>query len=204
MPDPALVELDGHTRLLVRAAAAVAGLGDDAVREALRQARDGGVPRPWMEELLLQSHLFSGFPRALNAMHEWRALVPGAPDDPREDPDGWGARGEATCRTVYGGAYERLRANVAALHPALERWMLHDGYGKVLGRPGLDLGRRELCIVAACAISQQDRQLHSHLRGARNAGVPHAVVRRAVESIADMLGPPRAAAVCLLLDRVAG
>ena len=49
--------------------------------------------------------------------------------------------------------------------------MITEGYGKVLSRPGLDLERRELCIVAACAATEQDRQLHSHLHGALNVGV---------------------------------
>lgn len=48
--------------------------------------------------------------------------------------------------------------------------MIVEGYGKVLSRSGLDLARRELCIVAACAALRQDRQLHSHLHGALNAG----------------------------------
>ena len=67
--------------------------------------------------------------------------------------------------------YERLRENIRDLHPLLDDWMIVEGYGKVLSRPGLDLARRELCIVAACAAAAQDRQLHSHLHGALNVGV---------------------------------
>ena len=51
-------------------------------------------------------------------------------------------RGEEVCRTVYGGQYEGLRRNVRDLHPDMERWMVVEGYGKVLGRPGLDPQRR--------------------------------------------------------------
>ena len=77
------------------------------------------------------------------------------------------ARGEATCadgvRPVLRAA---ARTTSRALHPALDAWMIVEGYGKVLSRPGLDLPRRELCVVAACAAARQDRQLHSHLHGA--------------------------------------
>jgi 4-carboxymuconolactone decarboxylase len=52
----------------------------------------------------------------------------------------------------------------------MERWMVVEGYGKVLGRPQLDLPTRELCIVALLAVLGMPRQLHSHLRGALNAG----------------------------------
>jgi len=48
--------------------------------------------------------------------------------------------------------------------------VLVDAYGKVIGRPGLDLKRRELCTVAATAVLGTADQLHSHLRGALNTG----------------------------------
>jgi 4-carboxymuconolactone decarboxylase len=79
--------------------------------------------------------------------------------------------------------YERLRVNIRALHPELDEWMIIEGYGKVLSRPGLDLPRRELCIVAACAASQQDRQLHSHLHGAINVGVAPEVLTTTIEAL---------------------
>jgi len=75
----------------------------------------------------------------------------------------------------------KLRANVAAIHPALDRWMVSEGYGKVLGRPGLDLVHRELCIVGLLAAGVWDDQLYSHLRGALLAGAPVASVGRALQ-----------------------
>ena len=98
------------------------------------------------------------------------------------------ARGEETCATVYGEFYDRLRVNIRGLHPALDRWMITEGYGKVLGRPLLDLARRELCVVAACAIARQDRQLHSHLHGALNAGATVDVVSATLQVMAPLIG----------------
>jgi 4-carboxymuconolactone decarboxylase len=89
---------------------------------------------------------------------------------------------------VYGAFYDRLRVNIRGLHPALDQWMITEGYGKVLGRPFLDLARRELCVVAACAIARQDRQLHSHLHGAVNAGATVEVVSAALQVIAPLIG----------------
>jgi 4-carboxymuconolactone decarboxylase len=80
-----------------------------------------------------------------------------------------------------------LRQNIRALHPALDAWMITDGYGKVLSRPGLDLRTRELCIVAACAASAQQRQLHSHLHGALNAGATVAEVESTLDSLGDLV-----------------
>lgn len=167
------------------------------------------MPHAWVDELLLQSYLFSGFPRALNAAREWRRIAPTAtPDaDDSANParaDEWHARGEATCRAVYDGMYEKLRENVAQLHPALDAVMVMDGYGKILGRPGLDLARRELCIVAACAATLQDRQLHSHLHGALNVGVSPDTLASAIDALTPDVGADRVRSIRLLLARVLG
>ena len=59
--------------------------------------------------------------------------------------------------------------------------MVAEGYGKVLGRPGLDLVDRELCIVAMLAVQDSPRQLYSHLRGALNAGATEEDVEGVLE-----------------------
>lgn len=200
--------LDDATRRLVRLAAVATSGGEEDIRAALAQAVDN-VPDLWIEELLLQTYLFAGFPRALNAMREWRRIrhvrADGAPSPARPGAvDDWREAGEATCAVVYGPMYERLRSNIRALHPALDDWMLVDGYGKVLSRPGLDLRHRELCIVAACAAAEQDRQLHSHLHGAVNVGVPPAVIDMTIAALADIIGAARLETVRLLWARVRG
>jgi 4-carboxymuconolactone decarboxylase len=194
--------LDDETRRLVRLAAIVAAGDEPAIRDAVGAAATQ-VRAAWVEEVLLQTYLFAGFPRALNAMREWRRLHPAVATEPlAREPSR--SDGETTCATVYGPMYERLRNNIRHLHPLLDDWMIAEGYGKVLSRPGLDLARRELCIVAACAATMQDRQLHSHLHGARNAGAAIGVVDAALDSLADVVGPARMHSVKLLWARVRG
>jgi 4-carboxymuconolactone decarboxylase len=138
---------------------------DGALRRALAEAEGDAV-----EEVVLQSYLFLGYPAALNAFARWRALSGRAAGVETEPPASWAERGEAVCRAVYAGQYEGLRTNIGALHPDMERWMVVEGYGKVLGRPGLPLVMRELCIVALLAVHDVPRQLYSHLRGSLNVG----------------------------------
>jgi 4-carboxymuconolactone decarboxylase len=202
--------LDAATATLVRLAAVIAAGSEGAVRQALSlAARNGTVDPVWVEEVILQSYLFAGFPRTLNAAREWRKVSGRAapPDDEGarvERVAEWRARGEATCATVYGPFYERLRHNIRELHPALDAWMIVEGYGKVLSREALDLRRRELCIVAVCAVAQQDRQLHSHLHGALNAVASPAEVEGALAAIADLIAPDDATRYRLLWARVRG
>lgn len=196
MTEPAAIAdnfpaLDNAIRSLVQIAAAIAGAGESKTRQVMESAV-GSVEPGQVDEVILQSYLFAGFPRTLNAARTWRSVSGTAA--PQADPEAelrngsdWIRRGEETCRTVYGESYELLRENIRELHPALDSWMITDGYGKVLSRPGLSLLIRELCIVAACAATGQQRQLHSHLHGALNAGASVSQVQAALDSLSGMV-----------------
>jgi 4-carboxymuconolactone decarboxylase len=186
-----LPALDAPTRCLVRLAAVIGAGSERQTRALLVEART--LPPEWVEEVILQSYLFAGFPRTLNAAREWRRISGTAAPETDSDADArlmaqlWRARGEVTCAAVYGDMYDKLRVNIAKLHPALDHWMITDGYGKVLSRQGLDLVRRELCVVAMCALAEQDRQLHSHFHGALNVGATAAQVVGTLDALVDLL-----------------
>lgn len=187
---------------LLRLAAALGTRDEDAIRGAMERARDA-VDGEAVDEVLLQSHLFIGFPDALNALATWRE-VSGTPAPPAagEAPAAWEARGERVCSAVYGANYGKLRSNVRRLHPDVDDWMATGGYGRVIGRPGLDLATRELCIAALLAVWNVPRQLHSHLRGALNAGASVAEVDEAVDAACGVLPPGRAADVRALWGEI--
>lgn len=171
--------LSAELAALVDLSAAVVDADEATLVGCLERALADAEPRR-VEEAILQSYLFLGFPAVLDAMKQWREIAGPVEkakaglggleaDDPETEED-WLTRGEEICRRVYGSNYEKLRTNVGDIHPALDHWMVTEGYGKVLGRPDLELTARELCIVAQLAAAQREVQLHSHLRGALNAG----------------------------------
>jgi 4-carboxymuconolactone decarboxylase len=196
--------LDPARAALVRVSASLAARDADTVRAALATAAERADPTA-VEEVILQAHLFVGFPDALNALAVWREVSgTAAPEGPGDDPAGWTARGEAVCARVYGANYGKLRENVRALHPEFEAWMVEGGYGRVIGRAGLDLATRELCIAALLAVWGAPRQLHSHLRGALNAGAPAREVDAAVEIACSLMDATAAEAVRALWADVRG
>ena len=195
--------LDAPTAQLIDLAAILAAGTEAEMRTALEAAARSAIDPVWVEELVLQTYLFAGFPRTLNGMRLWRRAsnrVAEAPDIEETLATRWTRRGEQTCETVYGSLYKRLRANIRSLHPALDSWMI-DLYGRVLGRPGLDLKRRELCIVAACAALEQDRQLHSHLHGALNAGATAEEIDDTLRIVAPRMGAESSHRYALLWAR---
>lgn len=202
-----LTHLDRETRALILLAAAVA-VGEESLVEAqCRECVGVGVSAGWVDELLLQSLLMVGWPRTLNATRTWRRVGAPAAVSSEDGTDysrvgEWRSRGEEVCRTVYGASYERLRQNVRNLHPALDAWMVVEGYGRTLGRTGLDLARRELCVAAQVAVQGAMRQLHSHLKGALHAGAGAAVIAEALDAIRPMLGAEETDLVVSLWKRI--
>ncbi|MCK5688026.1 carboxymuconolactone decarboxylase family protein [Myxococcota bacterium] len=124
-------------------------------------------------EAILQTLLFAGYPRAINALAQVRRigvepeLFTEPQDTLRAD---WQRNGEELCRAVYGTSYDTLRENITWLHPDLDLWVVETGYGRVLSRPGLSARQRELCVVAVLAGQDVAPQLRSHLQGAINVG----------------------------------
>ncbi|MGH7726395.1 MAG: carboxymuconolactone decarboxylase family protein [Candidatus Eiseniibacteriota bacterium] len=159
-----------------------------SLEPVLRRARRAGLPRRALEELGLMLYLYAGFPAAIEFL---RALTLAWPvrvsrslrRAPRSGSAAsykswqtWRLRGASLCRAVYGEAYAPLRSFMASLHPDLDLWMIVEGYGKTLSRPGLGLIERELATVAALASLGRPRQLEAHRAGALRVGAPAAQI----------------------------
>ncbi len=155
-----------------------------ALRDALRDAEPAEV-----EEVILQSYLFVGYPAALGGFSVWRELTGEGPAPLVEDAEHCARRGDELGSTIYGRPWERLRVNVGKLHPDLARWMVEEGYGRVLGRPGLDLMTRELCVAALLAVLDVPRQLYAHVRGALRVGASPGQVEEALGIAYEGSGP---------------
>lgn len=199
--------LDETTTALVWLAGAIAAGDTDSIRAGVSRAMAAGAPALAVDELVLQSVLTVGWPRALVAAEIWREMVD-APA-PASDADAdytrhqeWARRGEVTCRTIYGDRYEQLRTNVRALHPALEAWMVVEGYGRTLARSGLSLDTRELCTVAQIAVLDTPRQLHSHLLGALRAGASPEAVGETLDVVREFVSPTARARATELWQQV--
>lgn len=169
-------------RLIGLWSAAIALADPSVMSETVRAAQAHRLDRSLIHEIVLQSYLFLGFPRMLEAadvLHQtWPADHPAVDLAlTADEANDWVTRGTALCRRVYGELYEPLRRKVESLAPEIFRWMVLEGYGKVLARPALSIALRELSIIAFLIVDNRPRQLHSHLRGALNCGTSPALIR---------------------------
>ncbi len=177
---------------LVALSSAIAGGDPASVAAGAEEALSNGASPAALYEALLQSYLFVGFPRAIEALFAARPALDrhGArlPAAARIDTEGWLRVGENLCRSVYGRNYEKLLETMRGLSPDLASWMILEGYGKTLSRPGLSASAREYCVVAILATTRMWRQLRSHAIGAINVGGTRARVRQSIELCAPVAG----------------
>ncbi|MBI4563148.1 MAG: carboxymuconolactone decarboxylase family protein [Planctomycetes bacterium] len=167
-----------------------------ALGVALRRALRSGAEPAELSEALLQTYLFAGFPRAIQALSELERAAGRRHAVRRERPrpaSTWRRRGTRLCRAVYGPSYAPLIRRLRRLHPDLAEWVLVEGYGRTLGRPFFSLRVREMLALPTLAALGAWLQVESHARGARLVGVTLGELRRLLAAQRGAL-PPRARA----------
>jgi 4-carboxymuconolactone decarboxylase len=160
-----------------------------------------------MYEIILQSYLFLGYPKAIEGLRLLKMQFPEFVPPPAENIDSksvrlWRKRGEALCRTTYDSNYGPLRERMKMLSPDLDNWMVWEGYGKVLSRSGVPPVVRELCTCSALVVTGDSVQLHSHMRGAINAGASGRMLRETIELLDGTAKRGRYSQASRLLDHL--
>lgn len=148
--------------------AAVAGRFE-AVPVAARLAAERGRSRAHIDEALLQVVAYGGFPRAIEALTRVHAELGAGPEGDAHDdrqPGPMARDGRAIWDAIYAGNAEVVLHHLDQLLPGFDGLVLEQAYARILSRPGLALGERELLGVAALALASLPRPLESHARGA--------------------------------------
>ncbi len=183
-----------QSRVTALFAGAVTFAFPDAIAQTAAIGQRLGVSRQTFYEIVLQSYLFLGFPRMLTAMDALNSAWPGEPQHSQLAPvsaaegQGWLDSGIKLCKQVYQQNYPALQRRVEGMSPELFRWMIIEGYGKVLSRPFVEIIDRELAIVAMLMIEAREPQLYSHIKGALNVGADPQLVRAVIDDIGDAAG----------------
>ncbi len=176
-------------RLLTIFSAVMARGEFDYTVKTIRLLKEAEINEEAIYETMLQSYLFLGFPRMIEAGLAYNKVFGdlNRPDIFKgiesDEANKWFSEGQELCRTVYGKNYKRLKDKFLAVSPEIFRWMVNEGYGKVLSRPGLTHIERELCEVAALIYEKRERQLVSHIMGSLNVGATTAMIARVNEDI---------------------
>ena len=152
----------------------------------LKQLR-ASLPEPEVDrglrEAILQVHLFAGIPRgveAWNVLQEAGGTGVVAPDELNPPATAVGAE---LFERIYARDAEAVKAHLERQHPMHAQWILQHAYGSVLSRDGLTPRMREILACVALALTGQERQLISHIRGAVRCGAGKAELLEALECV---------------------
>ncbi|MEZ6021293.1 MAG: carboxymuconolactone decarboxylase family protein, partial [Planctomycetota bacterium] len=154
------------------------------------RAAPAGEPDDEWREAILQSHLFLGFPRIVEAFEQLAAdggLQPGGPLHGERDSETTRGEGDALFDCIYGDLSDKVRRRLRQHHGHFADWIAEHAYGRVLSRPGLDGARRELLALVCLALGHLDRQFASHCRGALRLGATRAQVLAVLTSQREYL-----------------
>lgn len=155
-------------------------------------ALNEALPVLKIKEVILQNYLFCGFPNAIEGLLVFnRKLHDRHIKDDNffevRDADQMYKDGIALCQRIYGSNFEKLIKNMERISVDVARWMVNEGYAKVLSRSVLSPIERELCVVAALAALQRERQLISHIRGALHVGAQKEEITEVIEGLRVMV-----------------
>jgi alkylhydroperoxidase/carboxymuconolactone decarboxylase family protein YurZ len=197
-------------RIISLLSAVIALCRDDITRTMYNYLKEIDFNHTAIYETILQSYLFLGFPRMIEAALTHSEIFKDLPPDSGvnfdrvsdEESEKWFNNGVNLCRQVYGKNYERLKEKFISVSPEMFRWMVIEGYGKVLTRPGLTSIERELAEVAALIIDKRERQLTSHIIGSLNVGASIEQLRQVNEDIKPLSGDEAFQITGQLIDNI--
>jgi 4-carboxymuconolactone decarboxylase len=136
-----------------------------------------------VREAILQVHLFAGMPRGVEAWNVLQEAGGVGVVDPEEHESPTEGLGAVLFQRIYADDAGTVKAHLERQHPVHAQWILQHAYGTVLARDGLTPRMREILACVALALTGQERQLISHVRGAVRCGADRVELLEALECV---------------------
>ncbi len=206
--------LNDEQRSIVTIAAFTASGDLDRLEPALNQGLDSGLTVNEIKEVLVQMYAYAGFPRSLNGISTFMAVLGERQAKGVNDKDGEEASPlpRDLDRDAYGA---RVRAELAGLDeiptpaewqefaPVIDRFLKEHLFADIFARDVLDDQSRELATIAALAnMTGTAGQLKFHLGAAMNTGLTEAQMRDFITVLRDRVGTEEAEAARGVLETV--
>jgi 4-carboxymuconolactone decarboxylase len=181
------------------------------LRQALADGLDAGLTVSEINEVLVQMYAYAGFPRSLNGIGTFMALIDerrangiddpaGRPPTPLPADTDIRQRGTSN-QTQLAGA--PVTGALFTFAPAIDQFLKTHLFGDIFARDNLDWQSREIATVAALAsLDGVESQLQSHLGIALNTGLTPTNLHALVTVLAARVGRTEADRAREALDNV--
>jgi 4-carboxymuconolactone decarboxylase len=177
------------------------------LHDALTEGLNAGLGVNQIKEILVQMYAYAGFPRSLNALGTFMALLEQrraegiadpAGDEPKALPAGTNMLELGTAnQTQLTGA--PVSGPLFDFAPAIDQFLKTHLFGDIFSRDNLDWQSREIATVAALtSLDGVESQLQSHFRIALNTGLTEPQLRDLITYLHTCVGPPSSRAAAAL------
>lgn len=186
-------QLDAGQQAIVAIAAFTANGDLDKLKPALNEGLDSGLTVNEIKEILVQLYAYAGFPRSLNGIASFMAVLDERKSRGITDKEGREATPlpSGMDRDAYGA---RVRADLAGqkeipqpaawqkFAPVADDFLKQHLFADIFARDVLTHQQRELATIAALAsMKGTSGQLAFHLNAAMNSGLTEAEMRSFIE-----------------------
>ena len=181
------------------------------LRQALTDGLNAGLTINEITEVLVQMYAYAGFPRSLNGLGTFMALLEQRRADGISDPAGeQPSPRPADTNILQVGTENQTKLAGAPVTgalfdfaPAIDQFLKTHLFGDIFTRDNLDWQSREIATVAALAnLDGVESQLQSHVSIALNIGVSEANLRGLVSVLRDRVGHEQAQRAGAIVDKV--
>jgi 4-carboxymuconolactone decarboxylase len=181
------------------------------LREALTEGLDAGLSVNQIKEILVQMYAYAGFPRSLNGLGTFMALLDQRRADGITDPAGNEPKplpadtdmlqlGTANQTQLTGAPVTGPLFDFA---PAIDQFLKTHLFGDIFSRDNIDWQSREIATVAALAtLDGVESQLQSHFGIAPNTGLTEAQLRGLITVVRARIGQDHGERSTDVLDEV--
>ena len=196
---------------IIAIAAFTANGNSEKLKIALSEGLDTGLTVNEIKEVLVQMYAYCGFPRSLNAINAFIAVM-----DERERKDIKDEMGREASPLPEGKNSIELgteiqtqlvgapyKARFISFTPAMDQFLKGHLFGDIFGRDNLDFQGREIATISALSsMTEVNAQLQSHINVAFNIGMTEAQLRNLISVLETKVGKKEAANATDVLNKV--
>ena len=196
---------------IIAIAAFTANGNSDKLKIALNDGLDAGLTVNEIKEVVVQLYAYAGFPRSLNAINTFIAVMDererkGIKDEVGREasllPEGKSSveLGTEIQTQLVGAPYT---ARFVSFAPAMDQFLKGHLFGDIFGRDNLDFQSREIATVSALSsMTGVNAQLQSHFNVCFNIGMTEAQLRDLIAVLEAKVGKQEAANATEVLNKV--
>lgn len=205
-------KLDHKQQRIVSISALTAAGDIDQLKVELNKGLDAGLSINEIKEILVQLYAYCGFPRSLNGINAFMAVMEerkakgitdaeGKSASPINDPNKY-QTGKKTLQTLTGREEKKL-AGANAFAPVIDTFLKEHLFADIFSRDVLSVQQRELVTVSAlAAMHGVAPQLQAHIGIAMNTGLTEAQLSEAFWIIDQTVGKAQGDIARTTLEKV--